>query len=162
MESVDLNGREGSRALTQQDLVAFAEGLAETYVFVASEATGAPEAAWGDVFFYYGEGPIDRRQPFATIVVHDYAGFDTASGLDRPGVFRLNAAVGPAAFEELIGYPAREHPDRADAWDYAAVDSLIPHPVHARQSWVSILNPAERTADLARALLTAAHARAAG
>jgi hypothetical protein len=41
-----------------------------------------------------GNAPGNRRFPFATVVTNDYDGFDTASNLDRPGIFRLNIAVG--------------------------------------------------------------------
>jgi hypothetical protein len=37
-------------------------------------------------------------------VTQDYDGFDTGSNLNRPGVFRLNIAVGRDRFEELLGY----------------------------------------------------------
>jgi hypothetical protein len=141
--------------MTQDEIIGFVTGLDDVVVVTASEANGAPEAAWGDSFFFYdpdGDTPADRRMPFATIVTQDYAGFDTASNLTRPGVFRLNIAVGRAAFDELTG--------RADP-DPTALDTLIPHPVYAAQAWVAILNPAERTAALARSLLTDAHTRAA-
>ena len=98
--------------------------------------------------------------PFATIVTQDYDGWDTASDLNRPGVFRLNIAVGRTAFEQLTGYPPGEHETRPVRLDYTALDRLIPHPAYAAQAWVSILNPGEATARQARALLTDAHARA--
>ena len=41
--------------------------------------------------------------PFATIVTKDYTGFDTASDLNRPGVFRLNVGVGRDTFRALFG-----------------------------------------------------------
>jgi hypothetical protein len=136
--------------MTPDDIIDFVTRLKNVVTVTASEANGAPEAAWGDSFFYYDPDgtPADRRMPFATIVVHDYEGFDTASDLDRPGVFRLNVAAGRAAIPESDGDPT-------------ALDTLIPHPVYASQGWVAILNPAERTAALARSLLTDAHARAA-
>jgi hypothetical protein len=141
--------------MTQEDIIAFVTGLPGTVVVVADEAGGAPEVAWGDSFFFYdpdGDEPADRRMPFATIVTKDYGGFDTASNLDRPGVFRLNIAVGRTAFEELVG--------QAEDADHTAIDTLIPHPVYAPQAWVAILNPGPATAGLARTLLTDAHARA--
>lgn len=101
----------------------------------------APEPAWGDTFFFYapeGDAPGNRRFPFATIVIKVYAGFDTASNLNR---FRLNIAVGRDKFKELIGYsPARFH------WTSSRLrlrrpDQLLPHPVYASQSWACILNP---------------------
>lgn len=142
--------------LTEKDIIEFATSLPGVVAITASEADGSPEVAWGDSFIYYDpdDAAANRRMPFATIVTKDYDGFDTASNLNRPGVFRLNIAVGRAAFGELVGY----HPD-ANV-DYTAFDQLMPHPVYATQGWVSILNPAVATTEQALQLLTAAHARA--
>jgi uncharacterized protein DUF6194 len=147
---------------TQDDIIAFVTSLPGVVAFTPDEESGAPEAAWGDTFFFYDPHGDEtaRRMPFATIVTKDYEGFDTASDLDRPGVFRLNVGVGRAAFEELVGYPPADHPARSAETDYTAADTLIPHPAYAVQSWVAVLNPGERTAALARTLLTDAHARA--
>jgi hypothetical protein len=145
--------------LTPDEISAFVSGLPGVVAMIASEANGAPEAAWGDSFFFYDpddDVPANRRMPFATIVVKDYEGFDTSSNLNRPGVFRLNVGVGRKLFEELIGYP----PGEAAGFDAAVIDTLIPHPVYAAQGWVAILNPGEQTAALARAILTDAHDRA--
>jgi Family of unknown function (DUF6194) len=149
--------------MTQDDLIEFATGLPGVVVQTAREADGSPEVAWGDSFFFYDpdDSPDDRRMPFATIVTKNYDGFDEASDLNRPGVFRLNISVGRTAFEELIGYRPADHADRAERPDYTVIDQLIPHPVYAPQGWVSIINPAERTGDLARSLITDAHANAA-
>ncbi|WP_329237939.1 DUF6194 family protein [Actinoallomurus sp. NBC_01490] len=144
---------------SQHEIIAFVAALPGVLAETASARTGAPEVAWGDTFFFHdpdGDTPADRRMPFATIVTKDYDGFDTASDLNRPGVFRLNIAVGRAAFEELLG----EHLSPPADVDYTALDTLLPHPVYAAQSWVAILNPGERTAEPARKLLTGAHARA--
>lgn len=116
----------------------------------------------GDTFFFYDpdDVPGNRRFPFATIVTQDYDGFDTASNLNRPDVFRLNIAVGRERFRDLIGHsPAAHTAHRAD-FDYTALDRLLPHPVYASQSWVSILNPDTATGELARALLSEARTRA--
>ena len=46
--------------------------------------------------------------------------------------------------------------------DYAALDRLVPHPVYARQLWISILNPSDATfRDIVMPLLTEAHDRLA-
>lgn len=116
---------------------------------VAGEANGAPEMAWGDSFFYYDPEdsiPADRRMPFATIVVHDYPGFDTASDLDRPGVFRLNLAVGRQRFTELFGYPPADFAAHQESIDFTVLDRFIPHPLYAVQGYASVLVPGERTA----------------
>ena len=148
--------------MTADEIIAFVSSLPGVAPVTASEANGAPEAAWGDSFFFYDPDDDDanRRMPFATIVTQDYDGFDTASDLDRPGVFRLNIGVGRTAFEKLTGYPPGEHDAQPVRLDYTALDRLIPHPVYAAQAWVAILNPGEATAGQARSLLTDAHALA--
>ena len=148
--------------MTEDEVIEFVSNLPGVVAMTAGPENGAPESAWGDSFFFYdpaGDTPDDRRFPFATMVVSDYAGFDTSSKLNRPGVFRLNINVGRTEFAELIGYPPAAHADNAERFDYSALDQLIPHPVYATQGWVSILNPGE-TSDTARRLLTQAHARA--
>lgn len=149
--------------MTESEIVAFVTGTFEGVdVVVASADNGAPEAAWGDTFFFYdpsGDIPADRRFPFATIVVHDYEGFDTASNLDRPGVFRVNAWVGKETFDGLFGGSGRGG-GTGDDHDFTALDTPLPHPIYGAQSWVSILNPGPATDDLAKSLLAEAHQRA--
>ena len=150
--------------MTQDEVIEFMAGLPGIDVLVASEAGGAPEAAWGDAFFYYDperDVPVDRRMPIATIVVHDYDGFDEASDLNRPGVFRINVAVGRQRYEDLVGHPPAAHAEHHARYDYTALDQFTPHPVYAAQGWISILNPSAANSAQVRSLLTEAHARAA-
>lgn len=149
--------------MTEDELIQFVTELPGVRVVTASEASGAPEVAWGDSFFYYDPDGLsdDRDFPFATIVTNDYDGFDTASKLARQGVFRLNISVGRVVFEETLGYPPAAHSEQHDGIDYSELDRVLPNPVYATQGWVSILNPGERTAEQARALLRDAHARKA-
>src|SRR5215204_2489206 len=80
--------------VSEDDIIHLVGGMPGAVVVTTSEANGAPAVAWGDSFFFYDpdDRAEDRRLPFATIVTKDYAGFDTASELSRPGVFRLNIA----------------------------------------------------------------------
>ena len=108
-----------------------------------------------DRYFYYDprrEIPHDRRMPFATLMTTD--AYDSASNLCRPGVFRLNIGVSRATFQRVVGSTTEP--------DYAAFDRLLPHPVYARQLWISILNPGDATfRDVVLSLLTEAHDRLA-
>ncbi|MEU7801646.1 DUF6194 family protein [Micromonospora arborensis] len=124
---------------------------------VASEANGAPEGAWGDRFFHVGP---DRRQPFATIVEHDVPGFDEASQLDRPGVFRLNLDLGRAEFERLFGFPPKAFEDHRHTFDFARLDTLVPHPGYALYGFGSIVMPGPQMLPEVDRLLAIAHARA--
>jgi len=150
--------------MTEDEIIQFVSDLPGVVTTTANEASGAPESAWGDSFFFYdpdGDTDPTNRWPFATIVVSDYPGFDESSQLNRPGVFRLNINVGRTGIEELFGFPPAAHAGHANDFDNAALDRLIPHPVYAAQAWVSILNPNQSAAQ-AKAVLQQAHSRAAG
>lgn len=125
-------------------------------ILVAGEENGAPKVAWGDVFAYVDA----NRSPFATVVTGDYPGFDTASGLDRAGVYRLNIHVGRDRFRDLLGHGPEAHDEHHAGYDYREPDRLLPHPVYAAQAWVSILTPGPRCRALAVALLAEAGRRA--
>ena len=91
---------------------------------------------------------------FATIVTTDEHDDGAPSNLARPGAFRLNIGVGRPTFERLVG--AMTEPD------HAAFDRILPHPVYAKQLWISILNPSDATfRDVVLPLLSEAHDRLA-
>ncbi|MFF5228125.1 DUF6194 family protein [Dactylosporangium sp. NPDC000521] len=123
-------------------------------LLLATEESGAPETSWGDRFFYVGP---DRRLPFATIVGRDTPGWDEASRLDRPGVFRVNVHAGREAFQAHLGYPPAELEQRRADVDFAGLDEILPHPAYGRQGWVCVLNPGARTAAALDALIAVAH-----
>jgi len=95
---------------------------------------------------------------YATIVTTDEHDMGAPSNLTaRPGVFRLNVGVGKATFERLAG--------RSGAGiepDHAQLDTVVPHPVYARQRWLSILNPSRASFEgIVKPLLVEAHDRLA-
>jgi hypothetical protein len=103
---------------------------------------------------FYSLDPEKHWPNFATIVTTDEHDEGEPSNLARPGVFRLNIGVGRATFERLVGEMAEP--------DYAAFDRVLPHPVYAKQLWVSILNPSNTTfRDVVMPLLVEAHDRLA-
>ncbi|XXX73573.1 DUF6194 family protein [Sorangium sp. So ce134] len=151
------------------DEASIARYIADTFagVDVVRPAAGdGPEIAWGDTFFIYDpERNLEpkRRLPFATIVTKDYGDFDRASNLDRPGVFRLNIGVSKDTYRALLGSPPLS-PGPAGAaslanagHDFTALDRIMPHPVHAPQSWVCVLNPSDATFEAVRPLLADAY-----
>ncbi|MFP5021028.1 DUF6194 family protein [Pseudonocardia phyllosphaerae] len=105
----------------------------------------------GDVFAIHDpEHDYEQRprQGWATVVNSDVN--DTASDLDRPGVFRLNIGLPKQRFAELF-------PDAGAVFDPTAPDSLFPHPVYGAYHWVSVINP-DTTWPQVRTLLDDAHA----
>jgi len=135
--------------------------FADIDVLIASKENNAPPTAWGDRFFYYqpANAKVDpHRFPFATIVTHDYAGFDESSNLNRPGVFRLNVGVGKETFAQLFGPAASTPHGVAGTYDFAALDQLLPHPAYGRMHWVCVLCPSETTFERIKPLLAEAYA----
>ncbi|MBG6191322.1 hypothetical protein IWX64_002282 [Arthrobacter sp. CAN_A212] len=146
--------------MEESEIIEIVSALPGVVSLTASAADGSPESAWGDTFFFYdpdGDTPDTHRFPFATIVGSNYKGFDEASNLDRPGVFRVNVAVGRSAFETLFGRSPKDAAEHLSDHDVAASDVLFPHPNYASQAWVSVINPAQRTSAELRPLLELAH-----
>src|SRR5512141_1965968 len=112
MSSSTLPTGPGPEAITQ----AILERYPET---VVAEALGA-------TFF-----SLDQTHwpNFATIVTTDEHDEGAPSDLSRPGVFRLNIGVGRETFDRLVGW--------TESPDYATFDRILPHPVYAKQRWVS-------------------------
>ena len=134
--------------MNQQQIIEYVAGQFEGVDVVA----GTIEIAIGDTFFINDPNrDLDDRHrfPFATIVTKDYGEFDNLSNLDRPGVFRLNIGVSRDTFRRLFPSEAQH--------DYTALDTLIPHPVYAPQSWVSVLNPGDETFEMLKPYLQEAY-----
>jgi hypothetical protein len=103
---------------------------------------------------FFSLDPEQHWPNFATIVTTDEHDVGAPSNLSRAGVFRLNLGVSRATFQHVVG--SLTDPD------YAAFDRLLPHPVYARQLWISILNPSDATfRDVVLPLLAEAHDRLA-
>jgi hypothetical protein len=89
---------------------------------------------------------------FATVVWTDEHDVGTPSNLARPDVYRVNVGVGRETFQHLVGGVTDP--------DYAAFDRFVPHPVYAKQRWISILNPSHETArERLMPLIAAGHDR---
>lgn len=84
---------------------------------------------WGYRFFLYA---ADDKLPFITIATAD-SEYDSASNLNRDGIYRINIGVSKQTFDELI--------KRQTQWDYTALNVIFPHPVYAAQHYVCVINP---------------------
>src|SRR6187551_483755 len=91
----------------------------------------------GYLFFFYGS---DRMLPFTTIATPNNE-YERISNLERPGVFRLNIGVSKQTFQSLFGTSKVD----LSAYDFTALDTIMPHPEYAAQSWLCVLNPSEAT-----------------
>lgn len=105
--------------------------------------------AFGYTFFFYRD---DHKLPFATLATGDNE-YDRVSNLDRPGVYRLNLGVSRETFQELF----RAEALGTEAYDYTALDRLMPHPDYAAQSFLCVLSPSSATFERLRPLLAEAY-----
>lgn len=126
-----------------------------------------PEAeflhAGGTVFVMYDPDhrlSPERRRPFLTVVSDDE--HDQVSNLSRPGVYRLNIELTPEEYRERFGSHPRSGPDGLvdTGHEFAALDTLMPHPVYAPMSWACVLSPGPATFEHLRPLIEEAYARA--
>jgi hypothetical protein len=107
--------------------------------------------AMGATFFSLSE---QHWPNFATIVTTDEHDVGNPSNLAREGVFRLNIGVGKDTFDRLVGARSNH--------DLSALDTVIPHPVYARQRWLAILNPSRTSFEvIVQPLIAEAHKRIA-
>jgi hypothetical protein len=117
------------------------------YILETYPETDVVEAyhAW-----FFSLDPEKHWPNYATIVTTDE--HDDASNLGRPGTFRLNLGVDKATFRRIA--------DADPEPDCTAFDTLFPHPVYARQLWISIVNPSDATfREVVVPLLALAHER---
>jgi hypothetical protein len=134
------------------EIVALVSGWDGVLVVSPGPGDGAPEIAWGDVFFYFAPDGVmpTTTQPFATIVTKNYPD-DVLSELDRDGVFRVNIHPSRATFTEW----ANKAGD-----DPSALDEMLTHPVYGSLGWLAVLNPGPTTTEHTRELLHEAYEQA--
>jgi hypothetical protein len=125
------------------DETAITQYLTNTFAGVETDV------AMGYTFFFYG---ADHMLPFVTLAVADND-YDRVSNLDRPGVFRLNLGVSKPTFQSLFGA------ERIDVstYDFARLDTLMPHPDYAPQSWICVLSPSTETFETLKPMLAEAY-----
>jgi len=125
------------------DETSIAQYIADTFAGVETDHN------FGYTFFFYGP---DHMLPFATIAAADNE-YDRVSNLDRPGVFRLNIGVSKQTFQALFGTGKVD----VSAYDFTALDKVMPHPEYAAQNFVCVLSPSGLTLERVRALLAEAY-----
>jgi hypothetical protein len=124
------------------------EASIRTYIVQTFPDIGVVDSTGGTFFFTDPE----QKFPFVTLATSDE--FDGASGLGRPGVFRLNVGVSKQTFGTLFGAPAS---GGVSEYDYTALDRIMPHPVYGKMYWVCMLNPSAETFETVRGLLAEAY-----
>src|SRR5215510_5752801 len=103
----------------------------------------------GYTFFFYRD---DHMHAFATIASTGNE-YEKISNLDRPGVYRLNIGVSRETFQSLFG----TNKPGIIAYDFTALDTVMPHPDYSAQFFICVLSPSEATFEIIKPLLTEAY-----
>lgn len=119
-----------------------------------------PKDSWGETSLFYNPGlALPNGVYFCTVKDHDGAN-DSASHLDRPGVFRLALGLSVERYVVLFG-PRPPRPSKGETVEtghnFTALDVLVPHPVYAWMGWAQILNPTRASFDQLQPMLDEAH-----
>lgn len=134
--------------MNMQKIVESVRGFEGALVVIPDAGSAMPPLSWGDAFFYFSPSGVmpERTQPYGTVVTKNYPE-DEASHLDAPDRFRVNIHVGRDRVSALTSNDTMP----------ADVDAFFPHPLYGAAGWVSVVNPASRTADTVVSLLRDAH-----
>lgn len=122
-----------------------------------------PVETWGETaLFYNPHNLLKRGVYFATLKEKD-GDNDSASRLNRDGVFRFNLGTTKPMFQDLFGAPPTR-PAKGETidgpWDFSALDRVMPHPVYGWMSWICVLCPSTRTIQAIDPMIEAAYAKA--
>jgi hypothetical protein len=106
--------------------------------------------SYGERAFFYNPGNLLPSGTYFLTIKEQDGPHDKASRLDREGVYRLNFGASKETFRDLFGViPAR--PPKGEIiegpYDFAALDTLMPHPVYGWSYWLCVLNPSRETFD---------------
>lgn len=124
----------------------------EVEAFIAALPHVEVTENFGYKFFFVGD---ERMLPFATIANTD-SEYDNKSQLDRDGVYRLNIGVSKGTFHRAVGHIPVE------GCDFTQLNTLLPHPDYAKQSFLCILCPDGDMLAQTLELLQEAHSIAQG
>lgn len=115
-----------------------------------------PVESWGERGILYNPEKRLKRGVYVLTVKEKDGENDSASNLNREGIYRVNVGVRKQTFTRLFG-PAPKRPEKGGVvdmpLDFSVVDQLLLHPVYAWMGWVCVLSPSEQTFEALRPLI---------
>lgn len=109
---------------------------------------------WGERGLFYNPlGKFPKGAYVLTVKERDGAN-DSASHLNDDNKYRLNFKISKTTFIEIFkSVPKRPAAGEVieGAYDFTALDILMPHPIYGWMTWVCILNPTHKTIELLEA-----------
>ena len=101
---------------------------------------------YGEKAIFYNPNLVLKKGVYVLTIKEKDGKNDKSSELNRIDTFRVNIGVKKDTFKELFGFI----PSRPSAgctvdmkYDFTRSNEILPHPVYAWMSWISIINPTE-------------------
>jgi len=79
--------------------------------------------------------------------------YEKISNLDRFGMYRLNISVSRDTFQAMFGKGKID----ISAYDFTALDTIMPHPDYSSKFFLCVLSPSEATFERIRPMLAEAY-----
>lgn len=107
-----------------------------------------PTNTWGELSLFYNPKKALAKGVFFCTLKSKDGDNDTASNIDRNGVFRFNFGISKKSFLKLFDQeykrPAKGHIINAP-FDFTQLDTILPHPIYGSMNWICILNPSAKS-----------------
>lgn len=111
---------------------------------------------WGERgLFYNPGGKLPKGIYLLTFKEHDSPN-DSASNINRGGLYRLNLGISKQSFTKLFGaIPQRPLAGQIvqTGHNFQEIDIITPHPVYGWMAWIAVINPSEETFNVLKPLI---------
>jgi len=113
---------------------------------------------WGELGLFYNPEEKLKIGIYLMTFKEKDGEHDSASKLDRGGLYRLNLGISKETFIKIFGtIPKRPRAGEVITmdieFDFTKIDTIMPHPVYGWMSWISVINPSQKTFEMLKPLI---------
>ena len=119
---------------------------------------------WGERGLFYNPDRLLPKGIYLMTFKEKDGQNDSASNINRGGMYRLNLGVAKNTFLQLFGsIPARPAAGQIvqTGHDFQEINRITPHPVYGWMAWIAVLNPTHETFDSLKPMIDEAYQLAA-
>ena len=111
---------------------------------------------WGEKGLFYNPENLFPKGIYLLSFKEKDGPNDSASKVNRPGVYRLNLGIARPTFIRLFGaIPARPAAGGvvSTGHNFQQLDRIMPHPVYGWMAWIGVLSPSPGTFETLKPLI---------
>ncbi len=112
--------------------------------------------SWGERGIFYNPGLVLKRGVYVLTIKEKDGDNDKSSQLNRDHVFRVNLGLRKPTFTAMFGHIPKRPPAGGIVdmpFDFAELNTIMPHPVYGWMGWVCSLNPSPETFEKLKPLI---------